>query len=681
MTANPPTGKNGSTWASWCLGGVLCFVALVYSRSLEDGFVADDWVQIVHNRYIGDWSFIWKSLTRDLDWYDDPLHLPQGPYYRPLHNVWIALNFHLFGTWPMGWHAEMVALHLIVVWMVYRVAARLSGNRVTGLAAAALFGLMPLSIEAVAVIAAVPEPLCAAFALGAFEFFLRSRAAVPTGESGVKPLAISLALFAGALLSYENAAVFPALVAAYAFIFPSPAHFAGEGNPQKGISTVGVGAKIDSPINSRVGEGAARNAIAAAWPYALVLAAYLTMRLWVLGFIVGPGNGMLTIREAVLTIPSALWNYLWLIAMPWRGAPAHPLYVVRSVGAPGFGLPVLGLAAIGFAAILALRRDPRWRLHLFCAAWFLISLAPMLNLGKLRGRAAVQDRYLYFALFGACALAADIGVEFARRSKSREAAAGIVGAAIALGYAGIIFHAEPIWHDDVTLFTRCAAEIPDWAFFRSSLGLALAGKGNYAGARKEFMEAAEIQPDNASNHYYLAVLDEKLHDRRSAAREMARELELLHNPGPNRYMQLALLRAAAGDRAGAEVALNRAAAMPGGADPAALGRAQIQFIRGDTKDAIAAMRELVQRNPGNEQMLAILGSMLLDSKQNDAALAVFRRVVSIEPNDLSAHYKIALALHQLGRDDEARGECATVLAAAPGDREARALMDAIGGGQ
>ena len=150
------------------IAGVLLATALVYLRCLGNGFVFDDHDMVIANRQIGQWSFLWKSLTRDSWWFMDPLHLPASAYYRPLQDIWLGLNYHLFGPHVAGWHATMVGLHLVAVWLVFEIAARITGEDQPALAAALLFGLLPLHAEAVVWATAIPLPLSATLELAAF---------------------------------------------------------------------------------------------------------------------------------------------------------------------------------------------------------------------------------------------------------------------------------------------------------------------------------------------------------------------------------------------------------------------------------------------------------------------------------------------------------------------------------
>ena len=107
------------------LGAILLATAVVYLRSLGNGFISDDHYLILSNPYLGQWSFVWKSLTRHLYWF----HGLPGNRYRPLSSIWFALSYHLFGLRPAGWHILMIAVHLAATWLVFAVACRLTGQR------------------------------------------------------------------------------------------------------------------------------------------------------------------------------------------------------------------------------------------------------------------------------------------------------------------------------------------------------------------------------------------------------------------------------------------------------------------------------------------------------------------------------------------------------------------------
>lgn len=193
--------------------GILLLTLLAYLRSLNNGFVFHDESAILENRYLNQWSFIWQSLIHDLWWFSGRGPLPHSPYYRPLHNVWLALNFHLVGLRPLGWHLLKVLLHLCAVALSFRAAQLLTASTQTALLVALLFGLLPANGAAILSIQAIGQPLATVFALGAFCMFIRR------SKNQRLSMAWPLILFTAAAFSHETAVLFPLLIATYVFLF------------------------------------------------------------------------------------------------------------------------------------------------------------------------------------------------------------------------------------------------------------------------------------------------------------------------------------------------------------------------------------------------------------------------------------------------------------------------------
>src|SRR5262249_11522751 len=140
-------------------------------------------------------------------------------YYRPLFLLWLLVNHTMFGLHPLGWHITTVAAHVTVTIMVYWLALRLVGDRITAFVAPAVFGLHPVHIEAAAWISGVSEPLLALLFIPSFLFYLKARHIPSTGETGHSPkrrrlLLASVVLYAMALFTKETAIVVPVLIVA-----------------------------------------------------------------------------------------------------------------------------------------------------------------------------------------------------------------------------------------------------------------------------------------------------------------------------------------------------------------------------------------------------------------------------------------------------------------------------------
>src|SRR5208337_3338861 len=255
---------------------------LAYLRCLSNGFVSDDQWLILGNHYLHQWSFLWKSMARDEYWSTHPSSGAVVARYRPLLLIWFWLNYQLFGLSHAGWHASMVAVHLLAVWLVFKLGLRLTGERAAGVLAALLFGLMPVHAEAAVWAAGFGLVLSAAFELGALYLIVQRapfhsgqplpqcwRAAqeqAGTGRAGAerRNWLLAIGLYAAALLSHETAVAFPGLVLFYFLLLDARG------------GTTGDEAKRARRIS---------RALLGMAPFAAEVALYLLARRLVLGFL------------------------------------------------------------------------------------------------------------------------------------------------------------------------------------------------------------------------------------------------------------------------------------------------------------------------------------------------------------------------------------------------------------
>ena len=181
-------------------------VAVGYASTFGLGFLSDDYALIrlttLPDLTTVSWSTLFKSFFSPLF---ERLH-----FYRPMYSLSFGVNYALFGTGPLGYHATNLLLHLVTSFFVYLVALELvPGGRRLGVAvtAGALFALYPVHPEVVTWIAGRVDSICAVFYFAALYFFLRWLRA----EGKLYP-ALSLAAFVLALMSKEMAVTLPGVL-------------------------------------------------------------------------------------------------------------------------------------------------------------------------------------------------------------------------------------------------------------------------------------------------------------------------------------------------------------------------------------------------------------------------------------------------------------------------------------
>ncbi len=677
---------------SLLLGAVLIATAVVYLRCLGNGFVFDDDRLIVTNRYIKDWPFLWRSFRYDFWWFRDPRHLPCSRFYRPVADLWLALNYHLFGFDTFGWHAAMVAVHLVTVFLVFKVSRRLAGDSAVALVAALLFGLLPLHAEDVVWPSAIGHLLGGAFEMAAFYLFITPRV---TGNLD-RPAA--LLFYAAALLSIESAVMFPLLAASYVVMLETP-----DATPARSWRRDLLGRDL-------------RRALVRVTPFAIETVLYLIVRAAVLGTDRRILLGRMTMSHLLMTAPSVIAAYLGLLMMPWFANPAHRVFPVRSFASLQFGLAALALAVVAGASLPALRRSPRARLYLFCAVWIAITIAPAMNLPGIRADLLVQDRYLYLPSIASCLLIADLAVRFDRRRAYASKLVWSGGAAVAAAFALSLWNVQRFWHDDLTFAAHCIEVFPEASMYHSIHENILVAGGDFRGAASECDKWLDPngQPlwSDPGNLILCGTVHAKLGLTAQAALEIARGLTIKPDSDPAGYITLARLYETQGDSAAAErtlrtllardpdppaeaylklaelydaqgrsqesdALLKRAESTPDGAETASLLRAQLKMKHGDAGGAEMILRQLGARYPSDQRVWTMLGLLLADENRGEESLRALARAQQLSPADPEPHFFAARVLHAMGRDRDALQQCRHALGLAPGYDQARALRDEI----
>jgi len=541
----------------WSRPGVLellaCGItALVYIATLSFGFVYDDVPQILKNPAVHSWSFVPQYFTSHV--WAAIYQNSTGNYYRPLFLLWLRLNYAIFGSDATGWHLTSVTCHLLATWLVFRVAQRLSGDRLTAFLAAVIFGVHPAHIENVAWISGVTDPLMACFLLGSLLAFLRFR------ESGqLSTLGLSLGLFALALLSKETAVVLPIMI----FVLELTS---GEEGDESGT------------IRHRI-----RAAIRQSVPYLLVVCVYAVVRLRALG---GWSHPTIPIgwTEVFLTWPSVLWFYFRHLIFPLRMSEFYSLDYVSHATVGSVLLPAVLLIVIAVALLVVIRRLPQRSLAGFAVAFIVIPLLPVLDLHSLTIGDVVHDRYLYLPSAGFAILVAVAIREFARHVpyNKRALATTTITVTLVLTYSALALTQQMQWANDILLYTRGlesapanltvrdnlanalleanqpARAIPLYLevlsrnpnFWRSNynLGFAYYKTANFLAAEDYLQRATRIDPSDSDQYIYLALAQLQLKRLPEAVENANRAIE--RNPNARGYHSiLGLIYETAGDSA------------------------------------------------------------------------------------------------------------------------------------
>jgi tetratricopeptide (TPR) repeat protein len=417
---------------------VLTFTFVVFANSiLVNSFAYDDNTHILKNQLIRDVRNI-PTLLKTETWFwryqqdKDPNKQagPTTPYYRPVFNLVLMLEWHLFRDWAPGWHFGSVLMHLGVVFLVFMLFQKITGDLRLSAISTALFAVHPLRSESVAWICGLTDVLLALLILPSCYLYIVYR------EHGKrKHLLGSLGFYLLAAFAKEPALALLIFLVAYDLFLANNAKAFRDRIKLAAIGSSG---------------------------FIAISGLYFVMRHQALGFWLNDNKYVRhDTGEILLTIPLVIWKYLGLLVAPVNLSIFHATSMVKSPLSLRFILPALGL--IGLAgALWPLRKS---RIVQFGATWFAVNLLPVLNLGAFEESFMIQERYVYVPSIGFSLL---IGLALVKLPLerwlpfgSRPAVQTAVALVICAVLAGKAFAQNTVWKDDETLFAHGAEAAPD----------------------------------------------------------------------------------------------------------------------------------------------------------------------------------------------------------------------------
>jgi len=332
--------------SAWLVGLCLATYAC-YLWVLRFDFVFDDRPFILQNPWLLSWRFVPKFFTAHLVSFLHPHS--QGTYYRPGLLLWLLVQRRLWGLNTVGWHFSTVTLHVLATLSVYMLAREILRRRFGAGIAGLIFALHPAHVESTAWIMGLPDPLMTLLAVSSMVCYLRWRR-----SSGRVWAMVSLAIYAGAILTKEVALTLPVIIFAYEWIFA----------PGRGVTTGGGHAR-------RLHE-----AWVLTWGYWLVTLVYLVARWAALG---GLSHALTPLagRTMMATWPIVLWSHLKLLLWPIRLSAFYDVPYTTQLGWASFAVPLTAVIACGLLMLYLACKSPR---AAFAGIWLFLPMALLLNL-------------------------------------------------------------------------------------------------------------------------------------------------------------------------------------------------------------------------------------------------------------------------------------------------------------
>ncbi|MBI3547423.1 MAG: tetratricopeptide repeat protein [Elusimicrobia bacterium] len=445
-------------------------------------------------------ALYWSSLADPFLDVDDNIHITGNPYLRAgltlqglrwafftFHsNLWYPLTWashmadvSLFGFDPWGHHLTSLLLHaanaatlVMALAKLAALATRSEGRRPspspetwTVAFAAGLFALHPLRVESVAWAAERKDVLSGLFFLSSLWAYARYCERPSAGVYGLTTL-----LFTLGLMSKPMVVTLPA-------IFLAADHWLGRQR-----------AKGWTPL--------------------------LLEKLPLLALAAGVcALTMMAQSPFVMSAEHFPWKYRLLAApvfyVQYVGKILWPATLSLYYPHPG---PALSTAASALAAAALgactwgawrFRRRAPWAAAGW--AWFLIGLVPVIGIVQITSR-SIADRFTYLPQIGLCIAAAWGAATAVERTLLPPRGAALLGAVLLASLAARTRVELRYWRDPVSLYAKTLATAPGNELFRNVLGVNLAKRGDYAGARSEIETAIRIRPEYADAHNNLGLI-------------------------------------------------------------------------------------------------------------------------------------------------------------------------------
>jgi tetratricopeptide (TPR) repeat protein len=373
-------------------------------------------------------------------------------HYAPLTMLSFMGEYSLFRLDPAAYHLTNVLLHIINALLVFALIYGLSGSYFTGLLTALLFAVHPLQVESVAWIAERKGVLSAAFYFAALIAYLRFM------KNGKRTTyAAVMIFFILSLLSKSMAISLPFVLLLIDYL---------------------TGRKID------------KKTLIEKTPLFILSIIFTVIAIMSKQDAMGQGPHYSPVQN-ILAPAFEICFYLVKSIVPFN---LCALYDTGEGNALTLIMAVSAAAVCGIAvAVYYSRRYSR--IAVFCALYFIVTLAPVLQIVSSGGWTKVADRYTYIPLIGVYFLFASMFSYLLKNTFKKLAFARMALFTGCLAIVAFLVYATScqclVWRDGFSLWDNAVKTSPS-ALAYSNRGYALYLRHDYARALDDYNRAIEI---------------------------------------------------------------------------------------------------------------------------------------------------------------------------------------------
>ncbi len=594
----------------------------VYSPLRQAEFVNwDDGVFVYQNPYVA------SGLSAENFQWSFGIHGPGQ--WHPV-SWWVhQWNCERFGLDPGSHHMVSVVLHVVVALLLLSVLWQITESFWPSAMVAGLHALHPLSVESVAWVAHLREPLSLLFwllVMSAYHGYSR--------KGGAPRYLLVVLLFAIGLMAKPTLITLPFVLLLMDWWPLNRVAFAPDLRRRNSAA---------KPVHRSVGRLILEKVPLLVLALASVCLAYLCQRS--MGSVVSLESHSLWARLANAAQSYALYlrNMVW----PQNLAALYPLPEQFQI------LDVVGALVLLIGVTVMVFRFRQQFPHLLVGwLWYLGTLVPVIGILKMGEMTAMTDHYMYVSLLGIYIMIAwQLAWWVERNPIYRLAVGGLVGLVL-FGCITFTGRQVAVWRNSETLWKHTLAVTEESATAHNNLGDVLLESGRPEEALVHFKEAIRIVPEsflpkNNAGNALLALerVEESIPFYQEAATVATGRAEVQYNLG--RAFQLNEQWTEAVEQYVKALVLR-----PQFAD-AQTNIGVCLRTQGKSQEAIEYFEKAIESDPNFVGAYIQLGITLSASGQKAEALGQFGKVLEINPNDFPANYHSAVALLALGRRAEA----------------------------
>jgi tetratricopeptide (TPR) repeat protein len=486
--------------------------------------------------------------------------------YAPLHILSYMLDYELWGLRPFGFVLTNVVIHALNGVLFYLLVVRMGGRRLHGFIAAFIFLFHPVQVESVAWISQRKTVLAMFFFLLSFYSYILYR---DDGREEWLYYVASVVAFVFSLLSKSVTVIMPLVLFLYDICLTKKRDL-------KRLVADKLPYVFAAAIFSFVAIASQR----------LQMSAGLTPHL---------GGSPLS---TLFTMLPVLAGYLRLLFLPMNLSVLYMPPIKATIDAAVL-LSGLLVAALFITGVVFFRSNRRL---FFWFALFFIGLLPVSQIVPLV--TFFNDRYLYFPLLGASALAAYAADFLSNRPGryQRVVAASVLGLLLLL-LPLLSWKRTSVWQNDLTLWSDTVTKEPDCPDAWFALGMSYDDAGLGSQSLFPFIKVLMLDPDNRYALSNAGGVPGLLEARRLLLQILAES--------PNSYEGRMLL----------------------GTD---------FYLTGAYTEAEQAFRSAVQLRPQSAWPLRWLGRVCLKTGKIDTAREYYRKAVGMNGTDAELEFQRAL---------------------------------------